>query len=240
MTRDSKVLPVLQVSAIVLALVVANITDPAAWGVSPVALKWLGLLSTVIGTVAGFLGTSPLKGANDANSVTPPRLPVVLLAIALGGALTFGVSCGGAIKPAQLPSQAAAVVQSGDALAKAGADHALGILDAAGKVLNEVITVEKKVEPLMSVQMKADTRKALNAVNDQIENAAKAIKVGVRSEAQLKAVIDPVIAAAQRLATLVGTLPVPTQSRFGFGSLVQMLLTVFGAPGGAPLPEGAL
>ena len=163
----------------------------------------------------------------------------MLLAIALGGALLFGVSCAGK-DPAKLPAQAATVVQTGDALAKAGADHALGILDAAGKVLDEVITVEKKVEPLMSVQMKTDTRKALNAVNDQIENAAKAIKVGVRSEAQLKAVIDPVIAAAQRLATLVGTLPIPAQSRFGFGSLVQMLLTVFGAPGGSPLPEGAL
>lgn len=97
MTRDSKILPILQVSAIVLALIVANITNPLDWGVSPIALKWLGLLSTIIGTVAGFLGTSPLKGSSDNNSVTPPRLPVVLLALTLG-ALLFGVSCAGNLR----------------------------------------------------------------------------------------------------------------------------------------------
>ena len=225
MTRDSKILPILQISALVLAAMVAMMTNPGDYGLSPIVVKWLALLSTIVGTVAGFLSTSPLRGETDPNKVSPPKLPVILLIAALGAGAIGLFGCAGKTAP-QIVASAPSVVQSADAKAKALADHALGILDAAGKVLDEVITVEKKVETLMSPKMKADTRAAMNAVNDQIESAAKLIKAGVRDEAALKRAIDPLIASATSLSALVSTLPAPSQSRFGFGSLVQMLLSI--------------
>lgn len=254
MTRDSKLLPILQVCALVLAAVVAMMANPADYGLSPIAVKWLALLSTVVGTVSGFLSTSPLKGENDANkSNSSARLPLVLLVAALGAGGLGLMGCGGKA-PAQQPGaapttvaehveKATTVIQSADAKVRAMAEHALGILDAAGDVLDEVITSEKKVEVLMSPKMRADTRAALNAVNDRIELAAVGIKAGVRTEAELKASLDPVVASAQQLASIVGTLPAPSQSRQGFGALVQMLLKIAQSSlavfGGEPIPEGA-
>jgi hypothetical protein len=222
MTRDSWLLKVLLLLSVILTALSAF--TPEYLGVSDLVAHRLTALGAVIAAVSGWLQTSPLKGDNDTNKVKPSNLPVILLAIVLGASVTLS-GCGGKVSP-QLPTQTAALVQSADAKAKAVADHALGILDAAGKVLDEVITVEKKVEPLMSPSMKADTRKALNAVNDQIEAAAKLIKAGVRDEGAIKRAIDPVISAASNLSALVSTLPAPSQSRFGFGSLVQMLLSI--------------
>lgn len=222
MTRDSWLLKLLLLLSVILTALSAF--TPEYLGLSDLVAHRMTAFGAVVAAITGFLQTSPLKGENDGSKIKPSNLPVILLIVALGGAVLLS-ACGGKV-PAQLPANTAAVVQSADAKAKAAADHALGILDAAGKVLDEVITVEKKVEPLMSPSMKADTRKALNAVNDQIENAAKLIKAGVRDEAALKRVIDPLVASAKNLSALVATLPAPSQSRFGFGSLVQMLLSI--------------
>lgn len=62
MSRDSGVLRLLQLVAVLLAVMVATITDPDAYGLSPLSLRWLGLISTLVGTAAGWLSTSPLKG----------------------------------------------------------------------------------------------------------------------------------------------------------------------------------
>jgi hypothetical protein len=62
MSRDSGILRVLQLLAVLLAVVVMTITNPAEYGLSPLVLKWIGLASTLMGTAAGWLSTSPLPG----------------------------------------------------------------------------------------------------------------------------------------------------------------------------------
>ena len=62
MSRDSGILRVLQLLAVLLAVVVMTITNPAEYGLSPLVPKWIGLASTLMGTAAGWLSTSPLPG----------------------------------------------------------------------------------------------------------------------------------------------------------------------------------
>ena len=62
MSRDSGILRLLQLVAVLLAVVVATVTDPSAYGLSDLSMRWLGLISTLIGTAAGWLSTSPLPG----------------------------------------------------------------------------------------------------------------------------------------------------------------------------------
>lgn len=62
MTRDARVLRWMQLAAVLLAVVVMTIADPAEYGLSPLVMKWIGLLSTLVGTAAGWLSTSPLPG----------------------------------------------------------------------------------------------------------------------------------------------------------------------------------
>lgn len=239
MTRDSRALHWLQAAAIVLAIAAATITNPADYGLSPIAVKWLMLISTIVGTVAGRLGTSPLPGAHDASrSSTPSKLPVILLAVGLGGLALGGSACSGKAAPPQLP----AAVASTETALRGQADKALGVLDAALDLVDEVNTAEKSVEGLMSEQMKADTRAALTSVVRTIRMAAVDIKAGVASYARLKQIVDPVLASTEQLQTLVHQLPAPAQSRFGFGQLVsalfQIVLTNLGAFSGAPVPQG--
>lgn len=74
MTRDSLTLKSLRIAALVLGIAVAAITDPAEWGVSAVAMRWVGLAATILGTVSGSLVTSPLPGENDSRTVSRDRL----------------------------------------------------------------------------------------------------------------------------------------------------------------------
>lgn len=248
MSRDSLIFhPIVQVIAALAALAALTIaTDPAgpaSYGLTPVAVKWLGLVG-ILASQLGRFGKSPFPGKKDLAKVDSSRLPLLVIAAAIGAGALVLTGCASQRSPITLPTQAATVVQSADAKLRSSADHALGILDAAGALLDQVIVAEKKVEGLMSPKMKIDARAAMNAVNDSIENAAKLIKVGVRSEAALKAAIDPVIAAARQLSALVATLPTPSQSRSGFGALVESLLgavmqITFGAFGGEPLTQGA-
>ena len=226
MTRDSKILPILQISALVLAAMVAMMTNPADYGLSPIVVKWLALISTIVGTVAGFLGTSPLRGETDPNKVSPPKLPAILLAVAVGGALLAASGCAGRqTAPLVMPTSTAAVATD-DAALRAYAQKSVGVLDAALDVVREVNVAEKKVEVLMSPSMLVNTRAAMTAVTQQIITAAKAIQAGAKSFAALKALLDPVLTKVQALVELVHALPASAQNRQGFGPLVSTLLGI--------------
>ena len=226
MTRDSKLLRILQLAAIVLGIMAATISDPVSYGLSPIAMKWLALLSTIMGTVSGWLGTSPLKGDDEANGVKPSHLPVVLLAVALGGALSVASGCAGRqTAPLVMPTSTAAVATD-DAALRAYAQKSVGVLDAALDVVREVNVAEKKVEILMSPSMVTNTRAAMTAVTQQIITAAKAIQAGAKSFGALKALLDPVLTKVQALVDLVHSLPPSAQNRQGFGPLVSTLLGI--------------
>jgi hypothetical protein len=66
LTRDSQFFIIVQWTAIVLGVLSATITDPEAYGLTPILMRWVSLLAVIMGTVAGRLGASPLPGARDA------------------------------------------------------------------------------------------------------------------------------------------------------------------------------
>lgn len=227
MTRDSWLLKVLLLLSVILTAISAF--TPEYLGVSDIVAHRLTAFGAVVAAVAGFLQTSPLAGANDANKVNPsgPRsLPVVLLALALGASLSIG--CAGNAKPLTLPTPAAIATAAPDAdrQLRAYADKSLGVLDAALDVVREVNAAEKQVETLMSPSLRTSTRAAMTAVVDQIAVAAKAIKAGAKSFAELKSWLDPVLAKVQGLVELVHTLPSSAQNRAGFGPLVSSLFGI--------------
>lgn len=167
MTRDSKILRVLQISALVLAAMVAMMTNPADYGLSPIAVKWLALISTVVGTVAGFLGTSPLKGENDAEKVSgsSSRLPLVLLAVALGAASLSSLG-GCALRGAPAtPNASAASVATLEQTIKRDAI----------KIADEVQSVTAKIREVRNAAELANRAKLLsNKRMDQIDEACLA------------------------------------------------------------------
>ena len=54
MTRDNQIWNILGLVGIVLGIVVATITEPAAYGVSPTVMRWLGLSSVVLTALLKF------------------------------------------------------------------------------------------------------------------------------------------------------------------------------------------
>lgn len=72
-TRDSRLLTTLKLLALVLGVLATTITDPAAYGLSDVVMHWIGLLAVVMGTVSGWLSTSPLPGKPKDNYVALPK-----------------------------------------------------------------------------------------------------------------------------------------------------------------------
>jgi tetrahydromethanopterin S-methyltransferase subunit C len=72
LTRDSRSLKALQIAAVVLGIMANTIGDPTHYGLTDTAVHWISLLSVIIGTVSGILGTSPLPG-DRSNYVTPPK-----------------------------------------------------------------------------------------------------------------------------------------------------------------------
>lgn len=131
MTRDSAVLKVLSISAIVLA-VVAAVTDPASLGIKPVVFSWIKLISTIVGTISGWASTSWLPGKDDAGTVKPPSGVITLLLVAAIGAAAGSVSACGATVNGNLRHQAvvgntaiyetlASIQDSADGLLKSGA-----------------------------------------------------------------------------------------------------------------------
>lgn len=68
MTRDSKTLKVLLLTAVILGGL-ATVTDPTLYGFSAetgaVVMNWIKLLLLIVTAVTGWLQTSPLKGEND-------------------------------------------------------------------------------------------------------------------------------------------------------------------------------
>lgn len=61
MTRDSKWLKVGQAAAL-LGGILAVAGSPADYGLSEVTMRWVLASCTILGTLTGYLGTSPLKG----------------------------------------------------------------------------------------------------------------------------------------------------------------------------------
>lgn len=104
MTRDSVALKVLLLISVVLG-VVAQVTDPALYGLDPrtggIVMSWIKLVSLIVAAVTGWLQTSPLKGEHDGDQVTRVKggnmgawlLPLLLVS---------AVSCAGVTPRAQL------------------------------------------------------------------------------------------------------------------------------------------
>lgn len=219
--------------------VILVVADPVKFNLQEgaSALFWTSAVFALMG-LANYLKQHPLP--DDDQTINPSRIaPLVLLALLLGSVGLTGCASANLKGTLTSPAAVATSVDDAGAKARAVADHALGILDAAGALLDQVIPVEKKVEPLMAPSQRTAARKALNAVNDGIEAAAKGIKAGVRSEEQVRDLLAPVLKAATDLQSLVASLPAPSQSRFGFSSLVSTLVTIAQSLFGAGEPAYA-
>jgi hypothetical protein len=104
-TRDSKIWSWSRWSAL-LALLASGAVDVVGLGnwlgihLSDTAAHWVTAVAVAVLWFGGTYDTSPLPGASQksAGSSTPPKVPVVLLALAIGGLLASG--CGGRVPPA--------------------------------------------------------------------------------------------------------------------------------------------
>lgn len=65
MTRDSRWLFVVQIVAGLFGVFGATVTDPAAYGLSPVSLRWISLLGLLVSNAASKLATSPLPAKDE-------------------------------------------------------------------------------------------------------------------------------------------------------------------------------
>lgn len=82
MTRDNQVWNILGLVGIVLGVLVATITDPAAYGISPVVMRWLGLASVLLAALLKF-ANSQLPGENDAKKIDVSKIAPSVVALAL-------------------------------------------------------------------------------------------------------------------------------------------------------------
>lgn len=241
-SRDSLLFhPLVQVIAALAALAALTIaTDPAgpaSYGLSPVAVKWLGLIG-ILASQLGRFGNSPFAGENDANKVSPPRVTGVLLAIALGAGALSMTACAGQ-QPPQIPTSTPALVATTDESLRASADHMLGLIDASQDALEEVVIAEKKVEILMPPSKVTEARALLHEINDALVSAAKTVKMAGRTAASLKSAADSVLAKVRGLVDFVGKMPSSAQSRGGIGAALGILVRVAGSLVGAA-PSGGL
>lgn len=247
MSRDSFLFhPLVQVITALIALAVLQIsTDTggaAAYGLNPIAMKWLGLISFLASQLGRF-GNSPLAGSNDASKVKTSTLPIVLLALALGPLTLTGCATAAAAKQPISLTTPAVVVSAADQDIRAGAMKALGLLEATGNLVEKIVDVEAQLKPIIPAALHEQFRSAANTLAKQALATIDAIEHGtVVTWAELKAKLDPIISAAASLANVVQNLPTMTSSRFGFNNLVSVLSGVVGQLTSvihAPQPEGA-
>lgn len=70
MTRDALLLKILNLSALLAGAAAFAFTGHAAdYGLNDLTVKWIALVATLLGTASGWLSTSPLKGANDDQTI---------------------------------------------------------------------------------------------------------------------------------------------------------------------------
>lgn len=246
MTRDSKLWTCLRIiSALLTAIAgfaLASEHGAGSLGLSQVALNWILVINSALALSAGALGNSPLPGKNDDGKMRGGGAGFIglIAVLALGSMLT---ACGDK-KPVSLPANLPAASSTADEQLRIAVDRALVSLDASQDLLEEVVTAEKAVEPVMSPATKARARQILHQVNDAIVTAAVKIKRGVGSWSALRAAVDPALSQVHALVDFANTLSASesgglrakVSALFSWGQSLLKLVS------GAPLPlalEGA-
>lgn len=199
MTRDSLLLKIGQIAAIVGGILAAA-SDPSDYGLSEVAMRWVLLACTIIGTLSGHLGTSPLKGENDATKRSAGA-PMWLLPILLAGAVTLS-ACGLRIGAPATPAAPGEVVsvtpeeinRAAIVVANAGTEI-LGIVDQALTLAHEVIPPS---------QLRLDINQAVGDFARAAKSSAQTAKAVLTAESltalarELAVGVDKVLAALER------------------------------------------
>lgn len=124
------------------------------------------------------------------------------------------VACNGRL--ADIPDQVPAVVEGAEQNIYAGAGKALAFIVSADELVNAISKVEDIAARQGAVPVAADAAfdKAILEYVRVSDTAVRRIEAGVNSWAELKRVVDPVIAAANHLVS-VGTQIVGLQDRLG-------------------------
>lgn len=239
LTRDSLVL-ILGFIAALIGFLMLNDNPPMLWTYK----QWLQSGLFVVGWWLGKLGTSPLPGKNDDQTVSGAggKLLGLLLVCALAGASL--ISCGPKM-PAQLPAVAATVTMTETQL-RDQVDKCAKVLDVALDNIRDINAAEKVAEPQMNDATKKEARALMTAAVDGIQKGAKALKASVHSYEELKKIVDPVLAQLGDLQKFVTGLTAGQKAAGGFGALVEGLARVafsmlnLGAFGGEPVLAGGL
>lgn len=167
-----------------------------------------------------YNGTKPMAAAG-----TSARIVFIGFLIGSAAGLT---ACGP--KRIELPAAPAQVVADTDATLRAATIKALSLLQATGALTERVVDVELELQPVLPAGWHERFRAAVIRVAQGALKAIDVIESGtLKTWAVLKAIVDPVIAAAGAVVDLVRALPQVTSSRSGFGGLVDLLGQIVGA-----------
>ncbi len=204
MTRDSLLLKFGQAAAIVGALLAAA-SDPSDYGLSEVAMRWILLICTVVGTLSGHLGNSPLRGEGEPpkDRTVGPRSFVVLL-LAAGLSLSACHAVRGPVTPPVTPAVpsgpteaeiqavrvkalelATAVESIGQTVVEfrraVSTAQAAGLvsLDTRDRVNRAVIALEPKAIALIDLAKTVTTQQDLRTVARALMDAVDAVLVPV-------------------------------------------------------------
>lgn len=211
MGYNSRVWSVLFWVGAVATLVAQTITDPADYGLSPVAVRWIGLIGAALGLVGGKLGQSYLSKAGQDDKVDVRKLGTLLViaALALGAS---GCS-------AKAPRHQTVIALTGTVTALRALQDGEHTLYAAHTL--PALTAERHA---------AFTSKMLEvwtAVDDAVF-AVEAWRPGQQTPASLAALIAKVSTLLTDAATVLGV-ALPAQVAAVWREIVALLQVIGGA-----------
>jgi hypothetical protein len=177
-----------------------------------------------------YLSMSAAPGGGGVLGVLRRLLGAVVLVAAAGAAIGCASGHRPALTvPAVAPALAVPASVPVDQAVRAASIKALGILEAAGVLTEQVVDLEARLAPVIPAAVHRDFTASVNALAKRALSTIDAIERGaVVSWPALKAQVDPLLAMVARLVELVQSLPQMTSSRFGFAGVVSALASVLG------------
>jgi hypothetical protein len=180
------------------ATVVGGLDHWADLGKPAIVAGFLMQLAVLLRTIFA----APVAPKDDPGSVTPPRLPVMLLAAALGTAALTLTSCGSKLPPIQ---PAPVMTQAADQDLHAAAIKAEGILLAAGVLTNHASLIESELyaSGVLSATLHREIQRQFGRLATAASVVIRDIDTGATTSwASIKARLDPLLAGVQSLIDL--------------------------------------